>query len=549
MVTLPLQTDESDLLTIYEISKILNSSLDLQRTVREVAALLSSHLDGRVAVSLLQDNGELRIIEAAGLSADEIARGRFKVGEGITGKIMKSGMPMVVPDVSLEPFFLHRTSVQRDTQDEVVAFVGVPIKLGRGTVGVLSLVRNVPRGESMRYERIVRLLKMVANLIGQIVHLHQHIRAERVVLLEDKNRLQKQLQDLKRQPQGKYQLDNVIGASYRMQEVFSDVHQVASSRSTVMLRGESGTGKEVIATAIHYLSPRREGPFIRLNCAALSESLLESELFGHEKGSFTGAATERKGRFELAHGGTLFLDEIGEISPTFQAKLLRVLQEREFERVGGSKPIHVDVRLICATNRNLEEAVAKGEFRADLYYRINVVTIFLPPLRDRREDVPLLAQFFLEKFNRENGRHLLLSPEALQIMLACNWPGNVRELENCVERAATMAHDGVIRGLSLACQNNRCFSLALQAYSADSKPFPVEVQATPILPRPPTVENPAAEPEDDPTLPAGITGREQLITALEQCGWVQAKAARLLNLTPRQIAYAIRKHNIPMKRF
>jgi Nif-specific regulatory protein len=549
MVMLPLQTDESDLLTIYEISKILNSSLDLQRTVREVAALLSSHLDGRVAVSLLQDNGELRIIEAAGLSADEIARGRFKVGEGITGKIMKSGMPMVVPDVSLEPFFLHRTSVQRDTQDEVVAFIGVPIKLGRGTVGVLSLVRNVPHGESMRYERIVRLLKMVANLIGQIVHLHQHIRAERVVLLEDKNRLQKQLQDLKRQPQGKYQLDNVIGASCRMQEVFGDVHQVASSRSTVLLRGESGTGKEVIARAIHYLSARREGPFIRLNCAALSESLLESELFGHEKGSFTGAATERKGRFELAHGGTLFLDEIGEISPAFQTKLLRVLQEREFERVGGSKPIHVDVRLICATNRNLEEAVAKGEFRADLYYRINVVTIFLPPLRERREDIPLLAQFFLEKFNRENERHLLLSPEALQIMLACNWPGNVRELENCVERAATMTHDDVIRGLSLACQNNRCFSLALQAYTAGSKPFPVEVQAAPILPRPPTVVNPSVEPEDDPTLPAGITGREQLIAALEQCGWVQAKAARLLNLTPRQIAYAIRKHNIPVKRF
>jgi len=549
MVTLPLQTDESDLLTIYEISKILNSSLDLQRTVREVAALLSSHWDGRVAVSLLQDNGELRIIEAAGLSADEIARGRFKVGEGITGKIMKSGMPMVVPDVSLEPFFLHRTSVQRDTQDEVVAFIGVPIKLGRGTVGVLSLVRNVPHGESMRYERIVRLLKMVANLIGQIVHLHQHIRAERVVLLEDKNRLQKQLQDLKRQPQGRYQLDNVIGASCRMQEVFGEVHQVASSRSTVLLRGESGTGKEVIARAIHYLSPRREGPFIRLNCAALSESLLESELFGHEKGSFTGAATERKGRFELAHGGTLFLDEIGEISPAFQTKLLRVLQEREFERVGGSKPIHVDVRLICATNRNLEEAVAKGEFRADLYYRINVVTIFLPPLRERREDIPLLAQFFLEKFNRENERHLLLSPEALQIMLACNWPGNVRELENCVERTATMTHDDVIRGLSLACQNNRCFSLALQAYTAGSKPFPVEVQAAPILPRPPTVVNPGVEPEDDPTLPAGITGREQLIAALEQCGWVQAKAARLLNLTPRQIAYAIRKHNIPVKRF
>jgi len=462
---------------------------------------------------------------------------------------MKSGMPVVVPDVSREPLFLHRTQLQSEAPAEAWAFIGVPIQLGRGTVGVLSLIRKVSPGTSMRYERIVRLLKMVANLIGQVVHLHQHIRAERVMLLEDKSRLQKQLQDLKRPAQGRYQLDNVIGISGRMQEVFGEVHQVASSRSTVLLRGESGTGKEVIARAIHYLSPRREGPFIRLNCAALSESLLESELFGHEKGAFTGAATERKGRFELAHGGTLFLDEIGEISPAFQTKLLRVLQEREFERVGGSKPIHVDVRLICATNRNLEEAVSKGEFRADLYYRINVVTIFLPPLRERREDIPLLAQFFLEKFNRENERHLLLSPEALQIMLACNWPGNVRELENCVERAATMTHDDVIRGLSLACQNNRCFSLALQAYSADSRPFPVAVKSAPVPSRPPADIDPDAEPPEDPTLPAGITGREQLIAALEQCGWVQAKAARLLNLTPRQIAYAIRKHNIPVKRF
>lgn len=543
MVALASHTEESDLLTIYEISKVLGSSLDLQRTVREVVTILSTHLGGRAMVSLLQESGDLQILEASGLTAEEKARGRFKLGEGITGKIMKSAMPMVVPDISLEPLFLHRTGAHQGQADEVVAFIGVPILVGRGAIGVLSITRGAPRNVSVRYERIVRLLKMTANLISQTAHLHQHIGAERAALMADYNRLQKQLQ-------GKYRVDNVIGMSKAMQEVFSEVHQVAASRSTVLLRGESGTGKEVIAQAIHNLSPRRERPFVSLNCAALSETLLESELFGHEKGSFTGATTERKGRFELAHGGTLFLDEIGEISSTFQTKLLRVLQEREFERVGGTKPIHVDVRLICATNKNLEEAVSKGEFRADLYFRINVVTIFLPPLRDRRDDIPLLAQHFLEKFNRENDRGLMLSPEALKIMLECNWPGNVRELENCVERTATMTQGDIVRASTLACQHNRCFSLALQSYGTAQRPFPIEVAPAPV---PSTSVPDRIEPLDefgaDELGRSGLPDRERLIQALEQSGWVQAKAARLLSLTPRQIGYAIRKHSIEVKRF
>ncbi|MGB5235029.1 MAG: nif-specific transcriptional activator NifA [Candidatus Macondimonas sp.] len=542
MVVLASHTEESDLLTIYEISKVLSSSLDLQRTMREVVTILAGHLNGRAVVSLMQESGELQIFEASGLTAEEKARGRFKVGEGITGKIMKSGIPMVVPDISLEPLFLHRTGASQGLADEVVAFIGVPIQVGRSTVGVLSVARGAPRGMSVRYERIVRLLKMAANLIGQTAHLHQHIGAERAALMEEKHRLQKQLQ-------GKYRLENVIGVSKRMQEVFAEVHQVAASRSTALLRGESGTGKEVVARAIHFLSPRRERPFVSLNCAALSETLLESELFGHEKGSFTGATTERKGRFELAHGGTLFLDEIGEISPAFQTKLLRVLQEREFERVGGTKPIHVDVRLICATNKNLEEAVAKGEFRADLYYRINVVTLFLPPLRDRREDIPLLAQYFLEKFNRENERHLMLSPDALKIMLECNWPGNVRELENCIERAGTMTRGDVLRGSNLACQSNRCFSLVLQSYGAGQRPFPIEVVPAPMPAERPTAVEDFSHHHEDESLHAGLPDRERLINALEQSGWVQAKAARLLDLTPRQIGYAIRKHGIEVKRF
>ncbi len=529
-----------ELAAIYEISKMLSSSLDLRKTLREVLNVLSSYLKmSRGMVTLVHESGELHVFGASGLSAEAMRRTQYRVGEGITGRIMKTGMPIVVPDITKEPMFLNRTGSRDMSGDEVIAFVGVPIKVGRKTLGVLSIDRNVGH-QSMNFQRDVRFLSMVANLIGQTVRLHHNVAVEREQLMQEKSRLQKELH-------GKYSLKNVIGVSKRMQEVFGEVHQVAPGRSTVLLRGESGTGKEVIARAIHCLSPRKDGPFIRVNCAALTETLLESELFGHEKGAFTGATQERKGRFELAHGGTLFLDEIGEISPAFQTKLLRVLQEREFERVGGNKPIHVDVRLICATNRNLEEAVSQGKFREDLYYRINVVTIFLPTLRERREDIPPLIDYFLDKYNSENNRRLTISPQALQIMLACNWPGNVRELENCVERSATMTRGNVIGDMDLPCQHGKCLSLVLQSYG---KRIDVVVRTTEgakdaAVPSYPQADVAAA---DSPDGVAPATERERLVWAMEQCGWVQAKAARLLNLTPRQIGYALKKYNVPIKR-
>ncbi|MEJ2552446.1 MAG: nif-specific transcriptional activator NifA [Gammaproteobacteria bacterium] len=524
---------------IYEISKILSSSLDLRLTLREVLSVLSSHLKMRRGMaSLVQESGELHVVSASGLSEEEVERGRYRRGEGITGRIMKSGSPMVIPDVAKEPLFLNRTGSRRLVAGQVVAFIGVPIKVGRETIGVLSVDRELD-GEPGNFEGSVRFLSMVANLISQTVLLHRSVAAEREQLLEEKNRLQKELR-------GKYRLDNVIGQSKRMQEVFAEVHQAGPGRSTVLLRGESGTGKEVIARAIHYLSPRKDKPFIRVNCAALSETVLESELFGHEKGAFTGATQERKGRFEMAHGGTLFLDEIGDISAAFQTKLLRVLQEREFERVGGNKPIKVDVRLITATNRNLEEAVAKCEFRADLYYRINVVTIFLPPLRERREDVPLLVEHYLEKFNKENRRKLTVTPEALQVLLNCNWPGNVRELENCVERTATMTRGDVIKDVDLPCQQGKCFSLAIQSYGLATQAVPIAAITAGLGPAP---QAPASlEETKDVEPPAFASERDRLIWAMDQCGWVQAKAARLLSLTPRQISYALHKYNIPLKR-
>jgi Nif-specific regulatory protein len=274
---------------------------------------------------------------------------------------------------------------------------------------------------------------------------------------------------------------------------------------------------------------------------------LESELFGHEKGAFTGAIQDRVGRFEQANGGTLFLDEIGDVSPTFQVKLLRVLQEREFERVGGNNTIKVDVRIICATNRNLEEAVNKGDFRSDLYFRINVISIHLPPLRERKEDIPLLVEKVIARFNRDSNARVGITPEAMHVLTNCHWPGNVRELENCVERFATMSRTNLIREVDIPCQTNQCLSSTLWKYQPTGGVIPIApVAETPLNSSKSSSYEIPQEGEDEEL---SQTEREQLINAMERSGWVQAKAARLLNLTPRQMGYALKKYNIEVKRF
>jgi Nif-specific regulatory protein len=540
------KSENIELVTVYEVSKILSSSLDLKKTMHSVLNVLSSHmLMQRGMVALLQEDGYLQVIAATGMEQREIDQGRFKVGEGVMGNILKSGVPAVVPDISKEALFLNRTGSRKGKSKSVISFIGVPIKAGRDTIGVLSFDREKENQyDAHNFGTDVRFLSMVANLIGQTVLLHQKVAQDRAILMHEKLRLQSELHN-------KYNIDNVIGQSKIMQGVFAEVHQVAPSKSTVLLRGESGTGKEAIARAIHHLSPRKDKPFIKVNCAALTESLLESELFGHERGSFTGASQERKGRFEMAHGGTLFLDEIGDVSQAFQTKLLRVLQEREFERVGGNKTIRVDVRLVAATNRNLEDAVAKGEFRADLYYRINVISIFLPPLRERREDVPLLADFFLHQANEESGKSMKFSAEAMQTMCQCNWPGNVRELSNCVERITTMTHGNVIRKKDLLCDRDMCFSSIMWQQQSKHAVHPIRV--APAQSNTANVE-PGALPDEEldsiyPSNENADPQKHQLIEALEKCGWVQAKAARLLGITPRQMGYAIIKYGIDVKRY
>ncbi|CAG0950364.1 Nif-specific regulatory protein [Methylophilaceae bacterium] len=522
------------LVTIYEIGKILSSSLDLHKTLRQVLNVIAAHLNMQRGMVCSEEDGYLGIIAAVGFSREEMLRARFRVGEGVTGRIFQTGMPAVVPNVAREPLFLNRTGARRVVENQAISFLGVPIKVGRKCIGVLSFERQ--EGDKWcGFEDDLQLLTMVANLIGQTMQLNRQVADDRDMLMQEKSRLQKELA-------GKYSLDNVVGQSKRMHEVFADVHMAAPGKSTILIRGESGTGKEIIARSIHFLSARKDKPFIKVNCAALTESLLESELFGHEKGAFTGALQERKGRFEQANGGTLFLDEIGDVSPAFQVKLLRVLQERELERVGGNKTIKVDVRLICATNRNLEEAVSKGEFRSDLYFRINVISIFLPPLRDRRDDIPLLVENILARFNRENSAKVSITPEAMRVLSSCYWPGNVRELENCVERFATMTRNNVIREVDIPCQTNHCLSSTLWKYQPAGDVIPIAPIAEPVH-----QPSPARVPEE--TEVAVMTEREQLVSAMEKSGWVQAKAARLLNLTPRQMGYALKKYNIEVKRF
>ncbi|MDX2471980.1 MAG: sigma 54-interacting transcriptional regulator, partial [SAR324 cluster bacterium] len=334
----------------------------------------------------------------------------------------------------------------------------------------------------------------------------------------------------------KFNPAGMVGQSAAMLDVFEQIAQVAIWDSTVLIRGESGTGKELIAKAIHFHSARVNGPLIKLNCAALPDNLLESELFGYEKGAFTGANKTKPGRFELADGGTIFLDEIGDTSMPFQAKLLRVLQEGEFERLGGESTLKVNLRVITATHVDLEKAVSEGKFREDLYYRLNVMPIFLPPLRERREDIAPLTEFFLKGLSVERGQEIGINTQTLEVISQCDFPGNVRELENCLRRAAMTSKDFLITEDSLPCTRGLCLSRTIQHH--------VE---TPIASTTQTQQVAKTDAEQD--LSQIANERDRVTAALQRAGWVQAKAARLLNMTPRQVAYRIQKLKIDVEEF
>jgi len=493
-----LERENKILLALLEVSRVMNSSFDLKRNLVNAMHAFRDFLEMERGSVFLLDSGELRIVAAHGLTTEQIDKGRYKLGEGIVGRALQGDSPMIIPNVGDEPLFLDRTGSRPDR--EGISFLCVPIRFKGEPIGVLSVDR-VFKDRAVTVDEDIRVLKIVASIIAQSVILWRHY-----------TDAEKENETLKRELKGRYSLPNIIGGSDRMQEVFEAVHRVAGSKATVILYGESGTGKELIAKAIHYMSPRAKGPFLKFNCASIPEGLLESELFGHEKGAFTGAIAARKGRFELAHGGTLLLDEVGDLPVNLQPKILRVLQEKEFERIGSEKTIKSDVRLIAATSRDLEALLRAGSFREDLYYRLNVVPVSLPPLRERKEDIPLLAEHFLGRFNEENAKKVSITPGAMKALSDYDWPGNVRELENTIERLVVMSAGNIIAAPNLP------VGLRLPGRRAGSR------------------ESLRAEIED--------IERAGIEEALRQAGWVHAKAARLLGLTQRQIGYKVKKYGI-----
>jgi Nif-specific regulatory protein len=492
---------------LYEITKTLNMTLDLKKSLYKVLDVLSHATDMvRGTVTILNPvRNEIHIEVAHGLTKAAMERGKYRPGEGITGRVIETGKALVIPKISEEPLFLNRTATRKGAGEKEFSFMCVPVKKGGEVIGALSVDR--PYDESYSLKDGKRLLSIVATMIAQHVVNLETIQRDKEQLREENRRLRQELSS-------RFRINNIIGNSNKMREVFQMISQVSGSNATVLIRGESGTGKELAANAIHYNSLRSKNPFVKVNCAALPTNLIESELFGHERGAFTGAIRQKRGKFELANKGTIFLDEIGSIGLDVQVKLLRVLQEKEFERVGGYETIKSDTRIIAATNKNLEQAVEEETFRSDLYYRLNVFPIYMPPLRERKTDILLLADYFLEKYTRENHKDIRrFSTPAIDMLMQYHWPGNVRELENCIERGVLLCEESVIHSYHL----------------------------------PPTVQT----AEESDTLPGrsledavAKLERETIVDALKTTRGNMTKASQLLQTTERKIAYKAKKHGV-----
>jgi Nif-specific regulatory protein len=498
-----------ELTLLYDLSRILDSSPDMAEVVNPVLETLVRNMDMQYAtLTLLNRNTNDIMIEAAhGLSPQETQRGRYKLGEGVTGQVVLTGQPAIIPQTSESPLFLDKT---RRGKSQDASFICVPIKLGQKDIaGALSVGRLYDPNIDLNED--VRLLTIVASIIAQAVKLRRAAEEERDRLARENQRLRAELQD-------RFRPSNIIGNSHEMQAVYDQIAQVSKSPTTVLIQGETGTGKELVAHAIHYNSNRADKPFVIAHCAALPESLIESELFGHVRGAFTGATADRVGRFEMAHGGTLFLDEIGELPPSIQIKLLRVLQERSFERVGSTKTIKVNVRLLAATNRNLQAMAGEGTFREDLFYRLHVFPIYVPALRKRKADIVLLADHFMEKYGKESERRIRrLSSAVIDMLMAYHWPGNVRELENCVERAVLVAEGDVIHPHHL----------------------PPTLQ---------TAETGGARPTGTLAKQVSAYEHDLIRDALKSSRGNIAAAARALGTTQRILGYKIRKYDIDPKK-
>jgi len=496
---------------LFRINQVITEDADLPTLLKITLELMQQRLKMQRGIMTLYDRHSETIFihDSFGLTEEEKARGIYAPGEGITGKVVESGKAIIVPRLRESPEFLNRTRPLAE-HSRHAAFFCVPIVHARRVMGTIGAERGYLDRRLLKQD--VELLAMMASMIAPAVELY---------LLQnvDKVRLENENRRLKNALKRRFKPSNIIGNSKPMQEVYSLIGKVAAAKTTVLILGESGVGKELVANAIHYNSPNAEGPFVKVNCAALPESLAESELFGHEKGSFTGATMMHKGYFEQATGGTIFLDEVGELSLTIQAKLLRVLQERMVERVGGTRPVKVDVRIIAATNRDLGEMVSQGSFREDLYYRLDVFPILIPPLRERGSDIITLADHFVTSFAAENGKEVKrISTPALNMLMSYHWPGNVRELENVIERSVLLADEGVIHAYNLP--------PSLQTSKETGTAYGV------------TLESKLSAIE-----------YEMIIEALKNSNGNMGEAATELGLTRRMLGVRMERHNISYKTF
>ena len=503
--------ETKEIVILQKVSKALSSSTNLNEFAYHTFEILDKKLGmNRGTLRLFHPiTHEITIEVAYGMSEEAKRRGKYKLGEGVVGKVIEEANPVIIPQISEEPKFLNRTRSRGDITRKDISFICVPIILGTEAMGAISVDRPFSRKNDLSKD--VRLLSIIAGMIAQSVKLKR--------IMEDEENLLSENIKLKDELKEKYNIHNMIGNSSSMHLVYENIIQVAHANATVMIRGESGTGKELVAHAIHYNSPRAAKPFVKINCGAIPENLIESELFGYEKGAFTGATERKKGKFELADGGTIFLDEIGELPLNLQVRLLRILQEKEFERVGGVKTIKINVRIIAATNRNLEDEIAENRFREDLYYRLNVFPIYIPPLRERKTDILLLAEHFLSKYARENNKQISrLSTLAIDLLNSYHWPGNVREIQNCMERAVLICEGDTIQSTHLP----------------------------PTLQRIDTVDS-----REKVSLAHQVENFEQelIIDALKKTRGIKAKASQYLSTTERILGYKMKRYGIEYKQF
>lgn len=499
---------KKDLNLLLQISNELNGS---ELNLDVVISLLQKQLKAdTIMISVLNRNKELIYVEGAyGLEKVDLGKVTYRLGEGVIGKVVQMGDMVVVPRTSTSKDFINKIGLPYKIDNLDVSFLCIPLKEKNEIIGALSM-HKVYR-DAPNFNDNIKLLSIVGSMIARAVRRRQK-NHEALDELRKENSLLKQAITERT-------FKGIVGNSGKLQEVFSMIQSVAPTQTTVLIRGESGVGKELIADAIHYNSKRIKKAFIKVNCAALPDNLIESELFGYEKGAFTGATTQRIGRFEAANGGTIFLDEFGDVPLSTQVKLLRVLQERQIERIGGNKTINIDVRVICATNKDLEKMIAEGTFREDLYYRINVFPIYTPPLRERLHDIPTLVNYFIEKFNKQNNRTIKrITSSAIDSLMVYHWPGNIRELENCIERCCILSTDDVIHTHNL----------------------------------PPTIQSAlSSNTEHKGTLEVILAKLEKQIihdTMIASKGNI-VKAATMLGVTERMMGLRIKKYEIDPKKF